>query len=156
MRAHRYGWLAAPVFLLGCAPEGPPFTPVADVQELMVSVLEPAAEAYWDAVGAVIDENGVVEFAPSTTEEWDALRNAAFVIAESGNLLMMQGRALDQGPWADMSKDMIDAGRRALAAAEVRNEAAVFDAGAEVYYACRDCHATYAIETLRPSDAGDE
>ena len=144
--------LALSAALGGCAPEGPQFSPVADVTELMVSVLEPAAEIYWDAVGTVIDQDGVTEIAPTTAEEWEAVRNAAFVIAEAGNLLIMEGRALDRGPWVERSREMIEAGRRALAAAEIRSEAGVFDAGAEVYYACRDCHAAYATETLRPSD----
>ena len=79
----------------GAAP--PPFRPVADVKQLMASVVEPAAEVYWDAVGTIIDANGVTEIEPTTTEEWDAVRNAAYVVAESGNLLMMSNRAKDGG-----------------------------------------------------------
>ena len=141
-------WVAA-----GCtgeAPERP--TPVADVQELMISVLEPAAETYWDGVGEVLDEEGVHQFRPLTEEDWTSLRNAAFVLAESGNLLMMDGRARDRGDWMAHSRAMVETGRLALDAVDRRNADAVFDAGAEVYYACRDCHARYAAETLRPSD----
>ena len=141
-------WVAA-----GCtgeAPERP--TPVADVQELMISVLEPAAETYWDGVGEVLDEEGVHQFRPLTEEDWTSLRNAAFVLAESGNLLMMDGRARDRGDWMAHSRAMVETGRLALDAVDRRNADAVFDAGAEVYYACRDCHARYATETLRPSD----
>ena len=47
---------------------------------------------------------------------------------------------------------MVETGRLALDAVDRRNADAVFDAGAEVYYACRDCHARYATGTLRPSD----
>ncbi len=154
MRATRPHWLALAILLSGCAPDSPPFTNVADVKQLMTSVIEPAAKTYWDAVGWILDENGTVELAPSTIEEWEAVRNAAFVIAESGNLLMMQGRALDRGTWIAMSQALIDTGRQALAAAEARDKFAVFDAGAEVYYACSGCHETYALETLRPSDTG--
>lgn len=149
--------LALPLLALsvsaGCtgeAPERP--VPVADMQELMVSVMEPAAEAYWDGVGEVLTEEGVHQFRPLTEEDWTSLRNAAFVLAESGNLMMMDGRARDRGDWMDHSRTMVEAGRRALDAVDRRNPDAVFDAGAEVYYACRDCHARYATETLRPSD----
>ena len=138
--------------LCGCTPDAQTFVEVADVQQLMTSVLEPAAEVYWDAVGTIIDENGTVEIAPSTDEEWQAVRNAAFVIAESGNLLMMESRALDRGPWMALSRAMIEAGRGALDAAVAEDASAVFDAGAEVYYACSGCHATYAQEIVRPSD----
>ena len=64
---------------------------------------------------------------------------------------MMEGRAEDRGAWIAMSKAMIDAGQRAIAAAEAADTAGVFDVGAEVYYTCTGCHATYAIETLRPN-----
>lgn len=134
----------------GDPPERP--VPVADMQELMVSVMEPAAEAYWDGVGEVLTEEGVHQFRPLTEEDWTSLRNAAFVLAESGNLMMMDGRARDRGDWMDHSRKMVEAGRLALDAVDRRNPDAVFDAGAEVYYACRDCHARYAAETLRPSD----
>ncbi len=133
-------------------PGGAPFSAVADVQQLMLTVLEPAAEHYWDAVGWIIDESGTLELRPSTPEEWEAVRNAAFVIAESGNLLMMEGRALEDPAWMAMSRALVDVGRVAIAAADARDDMAVFDAGAEVYYVCTNCHATYALETLRPSD----
>ena len=39
-----------------CAgPTPPPLRQVADVKQLMVSVLEPAADEYWDGVGTIID-----------------------------------------------------------------------------------------------------
>jgi hypothetical protein len=149
-------WLAGCMLLFGCEAEPTPFSQVADVKQVMTSILEPAAEVYWDAVGTIIDENGTHEFAPDTPEEWEAVRNAAFVLAESGNLLMMRGRARDRGEWMTSSRAMLDAGRLALSAAEARNKSAVFDAGAEVYYACAGCHAKYASEIVRPSDTRDD
>lgn len=134
----------------GSEEEAEPYAPVADVPELMGHVIEPAAEVYWDAVGWILDEEGEHEIRPTTEEEWLAVENAAFVIAESGNLLMMEGRARDEA-WVGMSQAMVDAGRRAIEAAEARAEQAVFDVGAEVYFTCVNCHATYAQETLNPS-----
>ncbi len=143
--------LAIVLPLAACAPESTPFSEVADVKQLMVSVIEPAAEVYWDAVGSIIDLEGVHEFAPQTPEEWEAVRNAAFVIAESGNLLMMGSRVRDQEAWVAMSRAMIDAGERAIAAADAQIPEAVFDMGAEIYYTCSGCHTAYAPETLRPN-----
>src|SRR5688572_3743475 len=77
----------------------PPFRPVADVKQLMTEIIEPAADIYWDAVQTIIDKNGTVEIAPKTEEEWIAVRNSAYVVAESGNLLMMDPRAKDRGEW---------------------------------------------------------
>ena len=153
MNLRQCPWLVVITLVSGCsadAPEGR-MTAVADVQELMATVVEPAAEVYWDAVGWIIDASGTTEIRPGSPEEWEAVRNAAFVIAESGNLLMMEGRAVDQDAWIALSRSLIDVGRRAIEAAEARDEMAVFDMGAEVYYVCTACHSTYALETLRPN-----
>jgi hypothetical protein len=128
-----------------------PFIPVASVQELMLSVVEPAAETYWDAVGWVIDADGTQEIRPASDEEWEAVRNAAVQVAESGNLLMMEGRAVDDGAWIALSQAMTRVSERALEAALARDEAAVFAVGGELYEACTACHASYALETLRPN-----
>ena len=157
MRTRRHLSIAVLILLSGCAsdaPEGssPPFTTVADTQQLMASILDPAAEVYWDAVGWIVDESGTTEIRPGSPEEWEAVQNAAFVIAESGNLLMMNGRAVDEGAWMGMSQSMIEVGRRAIVAAEARDEQGVFDMGAEVYFACTNCHAAYAVQTLNPAD----
>jgi hypothetical protein len=152
MSRFRIELLAIVLVLAGCgAPAPPPYQPVADVKQLMISVVEPAADEYWDAVGAIIDGTGTHEFQPETVEEWEAVRNHAYVITESGNLLMMAPRAQDGGDWMTMSRTLIDAGRRAIRAAEARNATEVFDAGGEIYEACTNCHAKYAVELARPN-----
>lgn len=135
----------------GGTPAPPPYRPVADVKQLMASVVEPAAEVYWDAVGTIYDANGVTEIAPRTLEDWEAVRNAAFVVTESGNLLMMSSRARDGGDWMALSRAMIDVGVRAIGAADARSTTAVFDIGAELYETCTNCHAQYAVEIQRPN-----
>jgi len=132
------------------------FLPVADVKQLMTAVVEPAAETYWDAVGWIIDAAGTHAVKPETAEAWDSVRNAAFVVAESGNLLMIRGRAManppgDAAAWAAYSRALAEMGRRAIAAAEARDPDAVFVAGGDLYEACTACHAAFAQETLRPS-----
>ena len=117
----------------------------------MASVVEPAAELYWDAVGSVDDSSGTTAIFPISPEEWDVVRNSAYVVAESGNLLMMAPRALDQGEWMTLSRAMIDAGQRAIKAAEARDTSAVFNVGAELYETCTNCHARYAVGLLRPN-----
>lgn len=148
--------LASVVLLVlasGCAPDASDrFVLVADVPEVMTRILEPAAEVYWDAVGWIEDEEeGTIELRPTTPEEWEAVVGAAYTVAEAGNLLMMEGRAQDDGTWVRMSQEMIEASERAIEAAEARNESAVFDAGAELYYTCTSCHATYAVDLIRPN-----
>jgi len=147
--------LLAVLLVVGCAAdaaEEPSFTPVVDVPHLMVTVIEPAAEVYWDAVGWIVDEEGTHEIVPRTPEEWEAVRNAAVVLAESGNLLLMGSRKLDDGAWVAMARAMTEVGRRAAEAAETMDPDSVFEVGGEVYAACTACHARYALETLRPSE----
>ena len=137
------------------ASESMPFDAVADGRQLMVSVIEPAAEVYWDAVGVIMDLEGTHEIEPRSDEEWEAVENAAWVLAESGNLLLMEDRAQGREHWIAMSRAMIEVGRRAVDAAVAKDPEAVFDIGAEVYFVCVGCHAAYAAETIRPSDMSD-
>lgn len=133
------------------APPPPPFKPVADLKQLMQNVVEPPADAFWDAVGWIDDAGGSHEIAPATAEEWDAVRNHAYAIAESGNLMMVGSRAKDGGEWMQLAVALVEAGQKAIRAAESRDKMAVFDAGAEVYDACTNCHAKYAVELQRPN-----
>lgn len=157
-RAVRAAALGAGVGLLGgvlagaCADssDAPPFVAAADSRQLMLSVLEPAAEVYWDAVGFIWDMEGTHEIEPRTAEEWEAVENAAWVLAESGNLLLLQERV--QGDhWVAMSRSMIGIGMRAVEAAQARDADRVFEVGGDVYLVCTGCHAVYATETLRPN-----
>ena len=136
---------------VGCGPTPPPLRHVADVKQLMRSVTEPAADVYWDGVGTIIDQTGVTEIKPEMDEDWDALVNSAYVIAESGNLLMLGARPKDGGEWMQMSRALVDVGEKAIRAAERHDTKAVFDVGAEVYDVCTTCHAKYANELARPN-----
>jgi hypothetical protein len=156
-KSKRYGWLAVTVLLSGCGSDSAEqrFTAVADLPDLMITVVEPAAEYYWDAVGWIIDASGTTFIRPQTPEEWELVRNSAYQIAESGNLLMMGDRAVQEPEWTVFSRAMINVGRRAIEAAEAQDPQGVFDVGAEVYAVCTGCHATYAAETLRPGTRTD-
>jgi len=139
----------------GCsdgAPGDDDMVPVADVSTLMFTVIEPAAETYWDAVGWIIDAEGETYIRPRSAEEWEIVRNAAFQITESGNLLKVKGRGgADDGAWMAYSAALTDIGLRAIEAAEAEDPQAVFDVGAEVYFVCTSCHAAYSPEILRPN-----
>ncbi|HEY7818929.1 MAG TPA: hypothetical protein VIG29_11970, partial [Vicinamibacteria bacterium] len=124
----------------------PPFESRATVKELMVAIVDPAADVLWDSVGTVISEEGVDEWYPKTDEEWAEVRNAAVVIMESGNLLMIGNRPRDKGAWMELSQALIEAGGKALAAAESKDPDAVFAVGETVYFACDRCHGLYWID----------
>jgi hypothetical protein len=124
-------------------PSTAPFMPVATVVELMESVIAHAAEKYWGAVQVIIDENGVTENFPRTDEEWEEVWAAAMSIAESGNLLMMAPRAVDNGAWMQFSTSLIEVGVLAAAAAQAQDTERVFAAGEQVYNVCTGCHMRY-------------
>ena len=148
----RYAVLGLCLSALGCAhrPEAaPPYKPVTTVLELMESVILHASEVYWDSVQVTVDEAGVHERYPESDEEWESVWAAALTIAESGNLLMMAPRAVDQGAWMEFSRSLVDAGVAAAAAAEARDVDRVFAAGEQVYNVCSGCHGRYALELQR-------
>jgi hypothetical protein len=121
----------------------PPFNPVATTAVLMRGTISLAAADYWASVSIVVDQDGEHENFPADDEEWSRVWASAITLAESGNLLMMAPRALDQGDWMRLSRDMIDAGLEAARAADAEDPLAVLDAGEKVYNVCSDCHAQY-------------
>ena len=134
--------------LVGCssAPPPPPFKPITDVKELMNSVIDPSADVIWNSVATIQSVGQTEERRPQTAEQWTAVRDSAIVVAESGNLLMMVPRAKDGDVWMKMAQGLVDAGSEARKAAEAKNPDAVFDAGANIYYACSNCHVRYIDE----------
>jgi hypothetical protein len=125
------------------APEPPPFKPVADTKLLMQAVVDPTADEIWDAVRTIITDKGTEEIRPRTNAEWDAVRNHAVALAESGNLLMMVPRAKDGGEWMKRAQDLIDTSERAIRAAEAKNADQLFTAGGDIYESCSGCHQKY-------------
>src|SRR3954470_13538475 len=97
------------LFVASCAQQ-PAFKPVADVKQLMVAAVAPSADVLFDSVGTIVSVSGVEEIAPKNDEEWANVRNHALVLAESGNLLMMDGRAKDRGDWMKGSQALVAAG----------------------------------------------
>lgn len=123
--------------------ERPPFAPVASIHDLMHDVIYPHAETYWDSVGTIIDEDGTHEIRPESDDEWEKVVQSAFTLAEAGNLLMMEGRAKDSGPWMLHAKALIEAASTGIEAAQNRDPEAVFDTGGFIYEACDSCHEQY-------------
>lgn len=151
----RISLLALTAFLMaaGCrqAPREPPstpppFKPAASVLELMTSVVDPSADVLWASVGTIMTEDGVEEIFPRTEEEWVAIENACVVLMESGNLLMIGDRAVDNGAWMENAQALVDAGQLALEAARARDPDEIFAIGGEVYAVCDSCHQSYWVE----------
>lgn len=127
----------------GSGETGPPFREVAGTRLLMASVMEPAADHIWASAGTIITPEETIEIQPETDEDWILVRNAAVSIAESGNLLMMDRRRLDDEDWVAWCRDLIDAGDAAMQAANAQDVQGIFDIGEQIYFACAGCHAQY-------------
>jgi cytochrome c556 len=67
------------------------------------------------------------------------------MLIESGNLLMLDGRAVDNDEWMATSRGMADAAATVLEAAEAKDVEAYFDAGGALYEACTACHSKYLV-----------
>jgi hypothetical protein len=148
-KVQRWGPLSI-LLILGCSapppppPPPPPFAAVVDFKQLMQWVIDPAADVIWDSVQTIITEKGTKEIAPQTDEQWAGVRNSAATLAESGNLLMMEGRARDNKEWMTAARRLSTSASHALKAAEAKQVDALFTAGEEIYHACDGCHQRYA------------
>jgi hypothetical protein len=119
-----------------------------DVAQVMALVLEPASDILWDSGGWVLDAAGYEELYPTTDEGWEYVRAQAAVVVESGNMLALPGRAVDNDAWMIYSEGLSSAGMLAMEAAESQNEEDFFQAGAQIYSVCSACHQAYNPDIL--------
>jgi hypothetical protein len=122
----------------GCASESEPaadvFTPVANVREVMEAITIPSADRVWAAAADP----------PTTDEGWLDAELAGFALAESGNLLLMPGRAPEGDPeWTSRVNAMVRASTQAAHAARARDGQALFVTGEALYESCLACHQDY-------------
>jgi hypothetical protein len=80
---------------------------------------------------------------PQNEKEWNAYEGRMLMLAEAGNLLMMPGRARDQGRWMRDARLMVDVGVAILQAAKARDVAALEKLNDQLYNACVVCHQDY-------------
>ena len=74
------------------AADGSPFKLTAGIQDIMADMVEPSAEFIWESVSSTVTAEGVEEKQPRTEEEWNEVRRHAIILAESANLLLIEGR----------------------------------------------------------------
>ena len=112
--------------------------PVATVKQLCEGMITSSSDALFN----------VGREAPDDDDDWRAVLHNALVLAEAGNLLMLEGRARDDGEWMTMSRALVDAGITAVRAVEVRDVDALLGAGDQIVVACETCHVPYRDEGL--------
>jgi hypothetical protein len=158
--------------LAACAPKAPATTPQlqASIQEIMASVVDPAADSLWDSVGSTVTPDKSEERMPRTDKEWQQVRHYAVALVEAPNLLVMHGRSVavpggrlddadvpgitspseirklidaDPAVFALKAKALQDAGLVALKAVDARSPAGLLAAGGQIDTACESCHLKY-------------
>src|SRR6476646_5503142 len=112
------------------AAQSPPFLPVATISQIMVAITLP----YSDAL-LYIERNP-----PQNERDWETLQLQALMLAESGNLLMMKGRAKNQGQWMKDARMLVDAGAAAVKATRAKDIQAVLALNKQIVDSCITCH----------------
>jgi cytochrome c556 len=123
------------LLFLACAAmaQAPTYQPVGSVAQIMLSMSYPFS-----------DELLYIERDPPKTDAaWTKIQYAALIVAESGNLLMMPGRARDQDGWMRDAKLMVDAGVAALKAARARDLQGILALNDQLVTSCTMCHEDY-------------
>jgi hypothetical protein len=118
-------------------------TPVASVRQIMTGIVAPAATVVYEAVATTVTAAGTEETRPQNDAEWARVADSAAALAESGNLLLLSGRAVDQGDWATISRALTEAATVALKAAEAKDADGILYAGSAINDTCDNCHAKY-------------
>lgn len=125
------------------AEAAPITTPVASVKQLMAAITGPAANTVYNSVGTIVTASGTKETAPQNDEEWTALAATAAALVESGNMMLMPGRAIDNGDWVTMTQAMIDKGKLVIKAAEDKSTEGILQSGSDLNTTCDNCHGRY-------------
>ncbi len=142
---------------------------LSSVRDLMQSIIDPSADALWNAVGTIVDqEHGIQDLSPKTDEEWLDMRRAAVRIIEGCNLLMMPNRdaappgAKSETPGVELepaeiaalikknrrsfdtfARELQGLGLEALRATERKDAVSLMDVGARMDGVCESCHQTF-------------
>jgi cytochrome c553 len=116
--------------------QAPTFQPVGTTLQLMRAMVIPTS----DAIFKISNE------APKNDSEWATIQNSALMLAESGNLLMIAGRAKDKDEWMKDAKALVDAGAAAFKAANAKDANALNDISDQILTTCETCHQKYKPE----------
>ena len=115
--------------------------PVGTMGELMMSMTHPAA----NEILLSAHRGG-----PETDSQWRAIQRAAVLLGESGNVMMMSGRALDQGNWIREARSLVDVATAAYRAAGDRDGNALVALSEPLSASCIECHKLYRPDVHPP------
>ncbi len=138
--------------------QAPAREPVGNLAQVMRAILFPNSNILFDTQSrdpdAPPEEAGtgtVSATFSSIYTGWPQVETAAIALAESAQLIAMEGRLCQNGkpvPLADdafmqYARDLVDVGRRAYAIAQTKNLEDMVEITNEVAGACENCHTVY-------------
>lgn len=106
--------------------------PVATVRDVMLGLTVPASDFLWAIYDAPTDDSG-----------WQSARLNAVMLAESGNLLLVEGRSREGDIWFDQARALVQAATAASKAANSMDLDGIIESGDAIYNTCETCHAAY-------------
>lgn len=107
---------------------------VGTAADVMVSMTYPAA----NEILLAIYRGG-----PKDDKEWMGVQRSGVLLAESGNALMLRGRARDQGEWMKQARALIDLGGAAYRAGRAKDAAQLMTINEPLNATCIGCHKQY-------------
>jgi hypothetical protein len=119
--------------------QAPSFQPVGSMSQLMVNIIYPTSDALFY----------IERTPPKTDVDWGLISNQALMLAESGNLLMMPGRARDQGNWITDSKMLVAVGSAAYKLALAKDMDGILALNDQLNASCVVCHQQYRPDYRR-------
>jgi hypothetical protein len=125
------------------APVQPPPAPVASISQIMRAIAAPAATVIFESVSTTVSAAGVEEKQPRSDDEWADVASSAAALVEAGNMLMVEGRAIDRTDWITMARAMVTAGNEALEAAKTKSVEGILASGENINTSCDTCHERY-------------
>lgn len=147
--------------------QGPAFAPVVTVQDVMLNLVDPSADALWQSVETVYSAAGEEKRQPRTPEEWAVVKRHAVTLAEAANVLLIDGRKVvaNEAPPEKMGYlgtteigERVAANRaefnrfavllretatQALKAIDAQDADALLEAGGPIDAACEGCHLAF-------------
>ena len=129
----------------------------ADLNQLMRGVLYPAANVVFFAQAenpadvkpnTGQDPSMATDPLASTFGGWQAIENASLALAESANLLLIEGRTCSNGvpapmkdpDWSKFVRELRDAGMSAYKAAQAKDQDKMIATAETLSAACAGCH----------------
>ena len=158
-----FGVLLVMLVTLACATtmqaQAPVREPVGNLAQVMRAILFPNSNILFDTQSRDPDAppeeaaggSGASATFANIYTGWPLVETAAIALAESAQLIAMEGRLCQNGkpvPLADdafmqYTRELADVGRRAYAVAQTKDLEAMSEMTNEVAGACENCHAEY-------------